>query len=956
MLPLWIIDLTESADRRARLEELLRQTGYVFFSKDGDSEDDVCHDDYRWLYTHYEMDGDPIPDDLSSHLIQNIPLEQEIETYGDRVYSFQNRLVRDGQLFVRMIRHSSMHAYTTLNICVLGDATEYLTQLIFPSVALLIQKEKGRMLANHIHQGMSVIGAMFVPSAINSKEVTNRENALRTLREVDVQKKASSVRGYDHVLLYQDVQNRVDKYYPLLDCDGQAEYLYQCLVHLYYACNTQHPLISGVAAADSFYLSMGAASVFFDTSYQDTIVSCELSNKLIDAFYAVPQNDDIVDTLLGEKRQKEKKEFINPKTIGVESILSSYRPEPITIDANMPDPYPDPTINPFEKYLKRRYYGDYLKVWVAEFRRRVNDQVEKSTSSVLELLHVKFNHVFSVHQDVSFPERIGRFLEDCNSNDGGLSLLESRLKGFKDTLGEQKKRIPDYVENKLWESVYSLVPKKYIDAFHSYHNAYRQDISSKKKGNFSDEMKNAAIDDLCNHLKQESTLMSRLVRALLLGVLCVLVVVPALSFISPMFVNLGTLKHSAWIWAFASFIIPFLCELYSGIRYAIKRQRKFNKLEAYYLHDAYARIANRILSESASYYDKLVQLCDCYLKRTEKIRKEIYNFSIPEKGRGLIPSTRFNQPLVEGDFCGHSILTKEAMEPKLIYIDHVRKPVETLVPDDYFALVHLFKSDFKKLFDGVCVPDEHPYEINKEDGSLRILSPEEVKRRATERWQKVRDTFKNNLPMLIKEELVELVYPSACEMLMQHFEKTGDGMFIKPFIQYAATNGEFITSANLEQIDVKTLNSRISQVCDRYFPSETVYQIEQGGVDNPDFEVAESARLFEKFIFLTRWCAFDEIALNRILPLEDFDLDEKKRQVNEEDRKGLKASFKAKKAEETDIEAKPEDYPISSSSTILWSLCEGDNSVIWLDLFNSLVLKKARQFSDIFKNKLTTKD
>ena len=954
MLPLWIIDLTQSPGRRGKLVSLLGQMKGVFFSDQGN---DVTSGDYRWMYTYYDVNLEKASAewkdawnnksifDLSEFCANDS--DKRLASFSECVYALQNRMVKDGQEYVRMIRHSSMKAYATLNVCVLGDASEDFTQLVFPSVALMLQKEKGRMLANHIHQGLSIIGALFVPSSVNSFEVGRRERLLRTLQEVDIQHNVTTVRGYDHVLLYQDVQNRVDKFYPLLDEEGCSEYLFQCLVHLYFASSTQHPLISGVAAADSFYLSMGAASVFFDDGHEESVTCSEVSSNLLQQFYAKPLNDDMFET---SKEWEQKKQFVPFESISVINVLQKFKVDKITLDDELPAPNPDPIANFLNKQLKRRYYLDRLLNWVADFRRMMNDAIENATSEKLEWVHKTFNKSINVLQDVSFRDGTRRFVERCNSSDGGILLLDSQLRNLKKKAGEEKKRIVDYVERHVWENVFQCVDKQYIDAFHDYHSAYFQDISSKTSGHFCDDMKNAAIDDYCNHLKQESPILSRIARAFILGIVAVLFVLPILHFISPLFINLGDIRKTAMPWAAAVFLIPAVLELISTLRYIVKRKRKERKLRAFYLHDAYARIANRIVAESNNYYDQVMCLCDLYLQRTESIRKEIHEFPAPEKLRSTLPVTQFNQPLVDGKFCKHVLLTEESLEPQMISINHVAKDVNLLGPDDYFSLVHLFKDTFISLFSDLRLPDDkHPVDREKTTGTVRLLSDEDIAARKQKEWETIRDQFKRTLPSLVQEELVPRQHSSASSMLMQYYNRKRNGAILKPFIMYAAFNGEFVTSANREMADIKTLDDKFKTMVADYLPSDTVFQVESVGGE--DEESQEMSELYRNYIFLTRWTAFESVALNRILPLEDFDIEEQKRQINEEQRDQKKKKDKDEKQQQPE-----DDYPVASSSVVLWSLCDGDNSFQWLKLFHSNVLVKARRFSEDIKKKLTTKD
>lgn len=996
MLPLWIIDLTSKSSRNVHfVNDLLGKTKGVFIKSEGSQESDknetcVTDGDFCWYYSRYNSDIFDCDLSLFNDLTEKTG--EEIRLFSDKVYEFQGQLVRDGQEYVKMIRHSSLKAYTSLNICVLGDATEEFSQLLFPSVALLLQKEKGRMLANHIHQGMSVIGALFVPSSINSEEVTIRENVLRTLMEVDVQHKVSTVPGYDHVILYQDVQNRYEKYYSLLNEKEQAEFIFQCLVHMYYACNTQHPLISGVAAADSFYISLGVASLMFDDDLLGRQTGAKVCNGMLSAFYATPKNDNYLET--AKERAKERI-LVSDSCIDPKNILDFFRLPEINLEEVKTDiPAPHPILNFSEKYLKNRYYRQFLSNSVAEFRRKMDDEIEKSTRASLEVAHNSFARKLDDFQRITMPSTIMQFIEKSNPSDGGIPYLESLLKDFKEKLAIQKKRISDYVEKHVWIPSFSNIPLEYQDYYSNYHEAYKSDIEANNGDKYANEMKNAAIADLCNHQKQETAILSRLARTFLLGLVSVIFLLPLVNLIFP---DSWHIRQTAGIWAGICFALPVLIELFIAVRYLVKRERKFNKLRGFSYHDAYARVANRIVSESQNYYDKLMALCDRYLERTEIIRKEVYGIQEEEVETSNLPFTKFNQPLVNGDFCGQVILTESALETKQIYVNHRKVPVDSLTEENYFSLIHLLKHNFVMLFNDVRIREEHPYEnMNDGSGTVRLLSEQDVENRERESWEKIKSDFETQFLQNVKNELVPLQYPSACEMIMQSFAKDRNKSIVQPFVEFAATNGEFTTSANIEYADVKTLSDKIKELFDEYIPKRAIYQNEDAEVEKTgrtvrycDRETMIARALFKKHIFLTRWYSYENISLNRILPMEDFDIEERKRQVNETDLDPKKkrcdktVSDFIEVAGETDsvvddaqisvgettqtetlnngnseIKKKNEGtHPISASSTLLWSLCEKDNSILWLKLFHTDILNKARSISeDVFNKTLTQKD
>ena len=264
MLPLWIIDLTQDADRRKIFTDLLGQVKGVLTYEDGVlKEPNATHDflesyedneksrECIWFYSHiknpFESEKDlnaPFAADMATGVEEEVEYHRQI---ANKLYKdFQEVVVKEGQKFIELLRRTSGHAYSVINICVVGDSTEEFSRLVFPSVAVMLQKEKGRILPHHVHQGMSILGAFYIPSDVNTFEVSIRNKIHKTLEEIDVQHNISTVRGYDRMLYYQNVQNRAENSYPLLNHEAEAQYLLQCLEHLYYACSEVHPLMNGV--------------------------------------------------------------------------------------------------------------------------------------------------------------------------------------------------------------------------------------------------------------------------------------------------------------------------------------------------------------------------------------------------------------------------------------------------------------------------------------------------------------------------------------------------------------------------------------------------------------------------------------------------------------------------------------------------------------------------------------
>ena len=246
MLPLWIIDLTENGERNGGWCDLMKK-------RIGS----LRNADKRWRYTTAEK-IDCNESDGS----------EDIES-GKWYNDFVSLIISEGKEFIKMLYGTDPSNDPVLNVCIIGNSLERRSLRLFSSTAAVIKKLKPRIVPGHIHVGLNIIGMLFVPYDVNTLSFYRRQLILRCIRELHVQHKVRPAAGYDKVMLFQDSQHRTEKVYGRLEGINLVDYVFQCLLHLYYACDDGHPLIDGTNANDDFYFSMGVGSLYYDTDQQD---------------------------------------------------------------------------------------------------------------------------------------------------------------------------------------------------------------------------------------------------------------------------------------------------------------------------------------------------------------------------------------------------------------------------------------------------------------------------------------------------------------------------------------------------------------------------------------------------------------------------------------------------------------------------------------------------------------
>ena len=837
------------------------------------------------------------------------------ETTAHKLYKFQDDLVKEGQAFIKELRRSNARPDLKINIVVLGDLTEDFTRIVFPAIAAILQKEKERMLPHHIHQGMEVIGMLYVPSDINTRKPHIRKSMQRTLNEIDVQHQVTSIRGYDHVMLYQDVQNRTECAYPIMNNRQLAEYLLQCLVHLYLACNETHPLLSGTSSADVFYFSMGATSVFYDVENEDAKRRHEIEVEFVRNF----KSDGIAE------KPNEKLGVIGEEEYLPRSFFNREAMGQLDADVEMDEPSPHPIRNFLYKHLKRYYYGFYLRFFTKHLMQRIVSAIDKSTRNALEKIAADNKRKFTDAQSHIF-ESLKDLLGRLSANDGGLPAIISLFKKMQEQLSRNKTDIPSALEHEYWRDVEELYLNRHIErSFIEYHNTYTSDIRGKTGDAGQIEMKKQAVTELNGILSKEATMLGRIGRTLLLGILGALAMVPVLNLISPEFVNLGRVRLHGEVWTEFLFFVPALMQLVSYFRYARTKKNAVNKLKAMYLHDAYARVANRIESEINTFYDRMIALGDKYIARCETIRNEVgRDLGEAEQRNPLFPETMFNQPLILGSFGGEVLLPENETDDSEVRINYTRYKLRDVGKVEYFMLINQHKSVLHGLFRDVKLCENLIRRVNS-FGEEELVTKEQQEKELQEKWQEHCAEFYQQLHKMSKETLMKRENATVGEKLRAFCVKDQRADVLKQMIAYAATNGEMTSSADKEFTDAKLNDKRVEDFILPYVSSAS-----------QQMQIDKHNTVYRKYIFISRWRCFEHFNFNRILPTEDFDEKVRSERVTGAKHKSTEyASVNDALKQEKTTDGEGTNYKPRTSSLLLWALCPDDSSSVWFRLFDS---------------------
>lgn len=856
---------------------------------------------------------------------------------AESLYKFQSDLVKEGQEFIRYLRKSNARPDIKLNVIVLGDIEEEFTRVLFPSIAGMIQKEKGRILPHHIHQGMEIIGMLYIPSNINTLHVELRDSMQRTLKEIDVQHNVPDMRGYDHMMLYQDVQNRTECVYPALEDEQLEQYLIQCIINLYLASDESHPLLSGTASAESFYFSMGATSVCYDVENEDRKARHDFGVNFMRSLKKEGEDEraNLTLTLLDSK------DYSADKFFDSEAVTHLDTEE---VEAVSPNPHPIKNFT--HKYLKKSYYQGYLRKFTKNMMEDIRERIEETTRGALEIIASKAKVKFRDAKK-NINEKLKDVLAELSNNEGGLPTIIRLFREMQEQFSNKKKSLQAVIESYFWENkVMGVgVPKRMRDRFNEYHEAYREDIRRKTGGTLQAEMKKEIVTELNDQLSREATMLSRICRSILLGIMLALAVVPLLNLVSPHILNLGRVRRYAEWWSVGLFFFPILLQLLQWFRYERKKRRLVNNLKALFLHDAYARVANRMETEIRNFYDKMIALAEKYVKRTERIRDEIeQGYEDVELAKAVIPETMFNQPLLGGQFGREKLLPTPEAENTVISINFTNYKTGEISDKEYFMFMNQHHRMIHRLFDDVDLC-ENLIRRTKPTGEEELVTKEQQEQEQEEKWRDHKRDFHKELSKTVQGAIVPRINDTVGEVLVNAIDgKLVEMDIMEPLMQYAANNGEITSSADLELTDVKINDPRAVKYLMPYVSSPF-----------KNSQVDRYNHLYKKYIFVTRWRCFDYFPLNRILPMEDFDEKVRSQLVWEDEQNAKKMKYEHGRADEENHEEDTKFVPYPSS-LLLWALSPDDSSTQWFRLLDSENFHEAYEEKEKYKEILNQND
>lgn len=610
MRPLWIINLGQEATSAEHLQKLFSE----------------LTDDHRahWHYTAVKQR--PIPGMSECNTLMEFLVSEG--------RSCNNDFVKAG------------YSRENFQIAILGAADEELTQSIFAPLPGLLRDAFPKIVADHSNLGVDITGYLFIPNTINQEDdKKKREKAALLLESVNLLTERLEGSHFGRVVAYQDVQNTSNQFYPGLTAKQRTELLFQMLVSQYYSSEQSDSVFDSLASGGGVF-SLGAASIHYDNIQHCAFELRQLVQKLIDTF----KEKHLLDA---DYSLKHVKSLFDTSPIDADTVEKTLRSgcNSAEVDLRKMDAEadPHPVWDLFRSDLFPLYYRKFLKYMPARlvrFMQTLSYALLSKYSAIIRKTRKTYAETFCT----MLKNRYRAVYKDEAAKYATIAQVESVFVEAKKWILEAKKGVQ--------QLLVEVVPiPKYL----------RQDYEKCQAD--EEENKPAKIlEKIKQNLKKEPVVLSLVVRCFLLGILLVFTIIPLLRVVSPNVINLGEIATIEWLWIPVLFFLPLIIEFVIKLRRHFKRIKRLKyRLLAATLLNVNKQLSAILFEEELALYDSVAEECEKQLNSLSAYREKLSMGEHKETSQTPLPTTSFNQDILEGNFCGEKmILDPQVIEASIV--------------------------------------------------------------------------------------------------------------------------------------------------------------------------------------------------------------------------------------------------------------------------------------------------
>ena len=628
--PLWIIDLCER--EHSRLRECLASINQEY---------DNC-----WIYTQLKADA-----------------INKLEDFRQ----FQDNLIKEACAQINRLFERSAIKTGLFSICVLGDITTETTRSILPYISFSLKNNWPKVLPDSISQGIKVSAIVYIPTNVNQQPEEAQKKYQIFLETLNLFHDKRSAGRFDYLIPFGDIQSP-GKLASLtkLNQDEKEELIFQFLLNLYFTSTESGSLLP--PNANNSFIGLGAASFFYDAEFEKKRVSLKILGDLLCLFREKQESDSPQMKKIGEEAKRLMEQNQEKQLLTNDKLLQFLSSDKADIAKDLEHLHLKGDLHPLLDFYKPILFPHYYKKDLKNFPALLNEYIhfyinalERDTFARIQ----KKNEEAIASTADAISQIINAYWENTNYNHKSLLVVETLLKEIISQAEDERKKLGTRIHKKTIDPI--TIP--------NYLKSDIEEIRS-EKNLFSPK---AIIDNIKALKQKEPTLLSGLVRCLLLGTTGVFSLIPLLKLLSPNIINLGQINNVEPVWIILIFLIPFLHLGWWKFHRLFRQINKFkNRLLAYALNLVYGKASDFLLENATTYYNNIIEFCEQKLEDLNHIREKAYN-TAPMPSPKYV-STLFNKPIMD--------FFQDKTKEERIAIGNKIINIRNLTDDDKFTIIN----------------------------------------------------------------------------------------------------------------------------------------------------------------------------------------------------------------------------------------------------------------------------
>lgn len=739
MTPVWVINLNEDIDVRKRLAENLRKLS---------REQRHC-----WRVTNL----------ANRRCVKGIDNKDSFDAMIDYT-------VREGQRMVNYFLEKGF-PFINLQVCILGNAEEKLTQQIFHLLPSILDDKFGNILSTHLNRGLEQTGFLCVKEAINqSHDLQHKRRCVEFLEQLNAMMEKKK---FARVVLYQENQYVSNRFYCQLQTNELTDLLFQYMLSVYFCGDNDATVFGNDLATQNGYYSLGAASVFYDGKAQHDMYAWNIRRNILKAL--VRDENLNYDYITDDIKDDDE---IARNVAKVEGKLKSGCDLGDVFNKLYENPDPHPIYNFYRYNLLRDYFQTYLKHLPSTLVKR-HQQISYSLRYKSVDTMVKNREAIYEHAASTIRESASYFIGSTYNPDVTLPQTLAYYDAMQEEICKYKERAKEDKDDMV--KCPEFIKDFYLD--------FKDDTDRTTQQRNLDLVK-----ELSSIIEFEPTLLGLIAKTAVLSVVIVFVLINVVPYllneILPTITDLSAYStyynvmrpEYSWVWVTIGAIIPWIASFTKYFR----NHKYVTKLKKMLLANTLLEVNNNMrhdYEDQVDYlYNDLYDFCSQQKRHVMNLIDKAKDELAMEKTDWWtvnVKETMFNQHLTQAKFGGETLVKNPELVEPMLYLNRKTRKLSELTKTDYKDMLQKLFAD-KFISEIVTLPGNRLF--GKEDADYEAEKAAEDYEMLHRRISKC---FTDNLPNVPKD-------------FADFHRDYGDCITFRPLFKMAELNGMFVTTNDEE--------------------------------------------------------------------------------------------------------------------------------------------------------------